>query len=151
MFSTLFYLFILFYDGFFSKSSEEYNAQIALLNQQISTKQYKKALQNAESIQHSSLFTNTEIEMFCYYDDKHVHVPQIGLNGANLSVYLNHSKTPNVEFKKNGELVSLRAIKKGEELLMDYDIAFDAVHRFDWVGSQTHGRKFRKFQAVTAR
>jgi hypothetical protein len=62
MFSTLFYLFILFYDGFFSKSSEEYNAQIALLNQQISTKQYKKALQNAESIQHSSLFTNTEIE-----------------------------------------------------------------------------------------
>jgi len=72
-----------------------------------------------------------EIEMFCYYDDKHVLVPQIGLNGANLSVYLNHSKTPNVEFKKNGELVSLRAIKKGEELLMDYDIAFDAVHRFD--------------------
>jgi SET domain-containing protein len=72
-----------------------------------------------------------EIAMFCYYDDKHVHVPRIGLNGANMSVYLNHSKTPNVEFKKNGELVSLRAIKKGEELLMDYDINFDAVHIFE--------------------
>jgi SET domain-containing protein len=72
-----------------------------------------------------------EIEMFCYYDDKHVHVPRIGLNAANMSVYLNHSKTPNVEFKKNGQLVSLRAIKKGEELLMDYDINFDAVHIFD--------------------
>lgn len=72
-----------------------------------------------------------EIEMFCYYDDKHVHVPRIGLNAANLSVYLNHSKQPNVEFKKNGELVSLRAIRKGEELLMDYDINFGAVHIFD--------------------
>jgi SET domain-containing protein len=71
-----------------------------------------------------------EIGMFCYYDDEHVHVPRIGLNAANLSVYLNHSKTPNVEFKKNGELVSLRAIKKGEELLMDYDINFDDVHNF---------------------
>ena len=72
-----------------------------------------------------------EIEMFCYQDEKHVHVPRIGLNGANMSVYLNHSKTPNVKFKKNGELVSLRRIKKGEELLMDYDINFDAVHHFD--------------------
>jgi hypothetical protein len=27
-------------------------------------------------------------------------------------------------------LVSLRAIKKGEELLMDYDIEFNAVHVF---------------------
>jgi SET domain-containing protein len=72
-----------------------------------------------------------EIKMFCYYDDKHVHIPRIGLNGANLSVYLNHSKKPNVKFKKSGELVSLRAIKKGEELFMDYDITFDAVHSFD--------------------
>ena len=72
-----------------------------------------------------------EIEMFCYYDEQHVHVPRIGLNAANMSVYLNHSKTPNVEFKQNGELVSLRAIKKGEELLMDYDINFGAVHIFD--------------------
>ena len=72
-----------------------------------------------------------EIEMFCYYDDDYVHVPRIGLNGANMSVYLNHSKTPNVEFKKNGELVSLRSIKKGEELLMDYDVNFDAIHTFD--------------------
>ena len=71
-----------------------------------------------------------EIKMFCYYDDEHVHIPRIGLNAANLSVYLNHSKTPNVKFKKNGELVSLRAIKKGEELLMDYDIEFNAVHVF---------------------
>ena len=52
-----------------------------------------------------------EIKMFCYYDDKEVHIPAIGLNAANMSVYLNHSKKPNVEFKKNGQLVALRAIK----------------------------------------
>jgi flagellar biosynthesis chaperone FliJ len=62
MFSTLFYLFLLFYDGLFAKSSEEYNAQITQLNKQIATHQYKKALHNAESIQKLSLFTNPEIE-----------------------------------------------------------------------------------------
>ena len=68
--------------------------------------------------------------MVCELCWVYVHIPRIGLNAANLSVYLNHSKTPNVKFKKNGELVSLRAIKKGEELLMDYDIEFNAVHVF---------------------
>jgi hypothetical protein len=49
----------------------------------------------------------------------------------NMAVYLNHSKKPNVEYKKNGQLVTLRAIKNGEELFMDYDINFDAVHIFN--------------------
>ena len=71
-----------------------------------------------------------EIEMFCYYDDDHVFVPEIGLNAMNMAVYLNHSKTPNVVFKKNGQLITLRDIKKGEELMMDYDINFGAVHTF---------------------
>lgn len=62
MFSTLFYLFILFYDGLFSKSSEEYNVQITQLNKQIAAHQYTKALKNAESIQRLTLFTNPEIE-----------------------------------------------------------------------------------------
>jgi SET domain-containing protein len=72
-----------------------------------------------------------EIETFCYYDDEHVFVPGIGLNSMNMAVYLNHSKKPNVEYKKNGQLVTLRAIKNGEELFMDYDINFDAVHIFN--------------------
>lgn len=72
-----------------------------------------------------------EIEMFCYYDDDHVFVPSIGLNAMNMAVYLNHSKAPNVVYKKNGQLITLRAIKNGEELMMDYDINFGAVHTFD--------------------
>ena len=71
-----------------------------------------------------------EIEMFCYYDDDHVFVPSIGLNSMNMAVYLNHSKTPNVVYRKNGQLITLRAIKNGEELMMDYDINFGAVHTF---------------------
>jgi len=71
-----------------------------------------------------------EIEMFCYYDDDHVFVPSIGLNSMNMAVYLNHSKTPNVVYKKNGQLITLRSIKIGEELMMDYDINFGEVHTF---------------------
>ncbi len=62
MFSTLFYLFILFYDGIFAKSSEEYNAQITLLNKQIASHQYEAALRNAQTLQHFTLYTNPEVE-----------------------------------------------------------------------------------------
>ena len=72
-----------------------------------------------------------ELEIFCYHDEEHVFVPEIGLNAMNMAVYLNHSKSPNVVYKKNGQLTTLRAIKNGEELMMDYDLNFGAVHTFD--------------------
>jgi hypothetical protein len=62
MFSTLFYLFLLFYEGLFSKSTSEYNVEIIELNKHISTKQYNSALGKARSIMRSRLFNNTEIE-----------------------------------------------------------------------------------------
>lgn len=72
-----------------------------------------------------------EMRMFCYYDDKHFYVPRSGLNAINMGIYLNHSKSPNVRYKKNGHLVTLRGIKKGEELLMDYDVNFGFEHVFE--------------------
>ena len=72
-----------------------------------------------------------EIKKFCYYDEEHFLIPRIGLNAARMAVYLNHSKSPNVEYQKNGQLKTLRAIKKGEELVMDYDINFEEVHTFE--------------------
>ncbi|MFZ2738611.1 MAG: SET domain-containing protein-lysine N-methyltransferase [Burkholderiaceae bacterium] len=72
-----------------------------------------------------------EIEIFCYYDDDAVLIPSIGLNSMNMAVYLNHSKTPNVQYQKNGQLITLRAIKSGEELMMDYDVNFGATHIFE--------------------
>ena len=71
-----------------------------------------------------------EMQMFCYYDDSHFYVPRSGMNAINMGVYLNHSKKPNVQYKKNGQLVSLRRIQKGEELLLDYDINFGFKHVF---------------------
>jgi SET domain-containing protein len=72
-----------------------------------------------------------QVEMFCYYDSKKVSIPVIGLNAMNMAIYLNHSKTPNLKFKKNGKLISLRAIKKDEELTIDYDESFGEIHSFE--------------------
>ena len=72
----------------------------------------------------------SQIDMFCYYNRKTVSIPVNGLNSFDLAVYLNHSKTPNVVYKKNGVLESLKPIKQGEELFIDYDISFGEKHYF---------------------
>ena len=72
-----------------------------------------------------------QVEMFCYYDDKKVSIPVIGLNSMNMAIYLNHSKTPNLKFKRNGKLVALHDIKKNEELTIDYDKSFGDKHVFN--------------------
>ena len=60
--------------------------------------------------------------------DKWYPVISMGLNDMDISFYLNHSDTPNVEsvFPKEStnELLEFRTIKKiksGEELLLDYN------------------------------
>jgi hypothetical protein len=62
MFPTLFYIFVLFYEGLFSVSSEKYNAQINQVNQQIIAKNYSQALKSAQLIKQSSIFINPDIE-----------------------------------------------------------------------------------------
>ena len=71
-----------------------------------------------------------EMDTFCYYDSKKYLVPSIGLNSMNMAFYMNHSKTPNVKYLKNGEIISLKRIKAGEELFFDYDDAFGEKHSF---------------------
>jgi SET domain-containing protein len=72
-----------------------------------------------------------ELNIFCYYDKEVMEIPSVGMNTLNMAVYLNHSKKPSVKFRKNGQLVTLRAIKSGEELMLDYDISFGEKHTFD--------------------
>ena len=72
-----------------------------------------------------------ELNIFCYYDKEVMEIPSVGMNTLNMAVYLNHSKKPSVKFRKNGQLVTLRVIKTGEELLLDYDISFGEKHTFD--------------------
>ena len=72
-----------------------------------------------------------QIEMFCYYDEDGVMISSMGMNTMDFSIYVNHSKQPNLQMNKNGSFEALRPIRIGEELTMDYDHSFDAEHHFD--------------------
>ena len=71
-----------------------------------------------------------QVDVFCFVDDGTALIPDIGLNAFDMAVYLNHSKTPNLKFKRNGSLEAVKRIRKGEELFIDYDVSFGAVHTF---------------------
>ena len=83
-----------------------------------------------KDIKHLPKGVRSQIDMFCYYDKTKVSIPVNGLNSFDLAVYLNHSKRPNLRFKKNGALQSLISIAAGEELFIDYDISFGEKHFF---------------------
>lgn len=72
-----------------------------------------------------------ELDMFCFYTKEVMHIPSVGMNTMNMAVYLNHSKKPSVKYLKNGQLVTLRAVRTGEELMLDYDISFGEIHTFE--------------------
>lgn len=67
---------------------------------------------------------------FCLVEGGRVYVPKIGMNAVNLSVYLNHSKTPNLFFNDEDELEAMFDIGRGTELTIDYDISFGEEHIF---------------------
>jgi SET domain-containing protein len=61
------------------------------------------------------------VETYCLFDDTHYWVPEYGFKVMDVSVYLNHSDTPNIISVNDGEFFeTLRDIEEGEELLIDY-------------------------------
>ncbi len=57
---------------------------------------------------------------------KTFYFPDHSLNAIDISYFLNHSDSPNVGARKDGNIfVALRAIKKGEELFSDYQTYTD--------------------------
>ncbi|MCU0420132.1 MAG: SET domain-containing protein [Cyclobacteriaceae bacterium] len=61
------------------------------------------------------------VENYCLYDTHHYFVPQAGFKKMDVSLFLNHSDTPNIVSIDDGEYFeTLRAINEGEELLIDY-------------------------------
>lgn len=53
--------------------------------------------------------------------DQTVMIPSGGLNNINISFYLNHSDKPNLKVINDGfNFITLRKIKKGEELTSSY-------------------------------
>ena len=72
-----------------------------------------------------------QIKRFCFYNDEYFYLSTLGLNQVSFITYLNHSKSPNIKLIKNGGAISLKKIKQGEELTIDYDREFDDIHEFD--------------------
>ena len=70
------------------------------------------------------------LSMFCLVEKGRVFAPEIGMNAVNLSVYLNHSKQPNLKFDDKDVLRAIRDIARGEELTIDYDLSFGDEHVF---------------------
>ena len=61
------------------------------------------------------------VETYCLYDEAHYYLPDYGFKVMDLVNYLNHSSNPNVISVNEGEYFeSLRDIREGEELLVNY-------------------------------
>lgn len=68
-------------------------------------------------------------DFFVIEKDKTLTIPATGFNGMDMSFYVNHSKKPNLKTTDDGfTFVSNRAIKKGEELTIDYS-TYDETYK----------------------
>jgi SET domain-containing protein len=58
---------------------------------------------------------------YCLYDEENYFVPAKGFKKMDVSLFLNHSETPNIISINDGDYFeAIRDIKEGEELLIDY-------------------------------
>lgn len=61
------------------------------------------------------------VENYCLFDELHYYVPQQGFKALDVSLFLNHSDTPNIKSIDEGNYFeTLRDIDEGEELFIDY-------------------------------
>lgn len=66
--------------------------------------------------------TQKLIATYCLLDEGKVYLPPNGFKIVDLAHFLNHSDEPNLKQMEGGNyFVSLRAIKAGEELTIDYN------------------------------
>lgn len=62
------------------------------------------------------------IDDFSRVEAEDVFIPEYGLNGMDISYYLNHSNRPNVKTINGGSaFITNRKVKKGEELTASYN------------------------------
>lgn len=68
---------------------------------------------------------------FCALQDGVYFVPDYGIDAIDKSYFLNHSRKPNMTTLEEGEVfVTARPIKKGEELVADYQQYHEYVEVF---------------------
>ena len=64
---------------------------------------------------------------YCLFDEDHYFIPAAGFKKMDLSLFLNHSDTPNIISINDGDYFeAIRDIGAGEELLIDYGGIVDA-------------------------
>ncbi|TSC78507.1 MAG: Uncharacterized protein G01um101433_172 [Parcubacteria group bacterium Gr01-1014_33] len=85
-----------------------------------------------------------------------IYFPDQSLNELDISFYLNHSDTPNVEFVEKSDIfITARSIKKGEELFADYrtysDEYMPSADANGIITREWHGMRNRKNREETAR
>lgn len=87
---------------------------------QINEQWYKFKMSELENLDNEII--NMVDDFFVIEKDNTVKIPASGLNGMDMSFYVNNSKKPNVKTSDNGfTFVSLREIKKGEEITVAYN------------------------------
>ncbi len=58
---------------------------------------------------------------YCLFDEEHYFVPDYGFKKIDVSLFLNHSDTPNIISIQDGDYFeATRDINEGEELFIDY-------------------------------
>lgn len=68
------------------------------------------------------------IETYYLYDHENYFIPDHGCKVMDMANYLNHSNNPNIQSINDGRYFeTLRDIKKGEELLVDYGEIVEGV------------------------
>ncbi len=68
----------------------------------------------------------TMIDEYCGKEQNTLYIPIHGFNPIDLPYLINHSDTPNVSVDPDGEnFVTMREIKKGEELFSDFSTYHD--------------------------
>lgn len=66
------------------------------------------------------------VENYCLYDEANYFLPAQGFKAIDLSLFLNHADIPNIISVNDGAYFeTIRDIKKGEELLIDYGAIVD--------------------------
>ena len=71
------------------------------------------------------------IETYYLYDEENYFIPDHGCKVMDMANYLNHSRTPNIVSVNEGEYFeTVRDIKKGEELLVNYEVIVEGVEGY---------------------
>jgi SET domain-containing protein len=67
------------------------------------------------------------VETYCLFDEDHYYVPDYGFKVMDIVNFLNHDESPNIVSINDGEdFETLREIKAGEELFIDYGKIVDS-------------------------